>query len=77
MPEFIISVITCNRASVASEKIFSENERERPYNANIGTKSGGGGICIDVSFRPKCKGRANLHHYTATLQNCELHIFHF
>jgi len=40
MPEFLISAITCNRASVASEKIF-EKMREEEHNGNIGTKSGG------------------------------------
>jgi len=46
MPEFLISAITCNRASVA--KIF-EKMREEEHTMQI-LGPNGGGICIDVSF---------------------------
>jgi len=77
MLELLISAIICNSSEHSEREKFWENERARTHNANIGTKSGGGGICIDVSFWPKCKGCANHHHYTATLKNFHLWTPHF
>ena len=42
MPEFLISAIACNRASVASEKIFEKMREEEHTMQILGPKVGGG-----------------------------------
>jgi len=41
MPEFLISAIICNRASVASEKIFEKMREEEHTMQTLGPKVGG------------------------------------
>jgi len=44
MPEFLISAITCNRASVASENIFEKMREEDHTMQILGPKVGGGNL---------------------------------
>ena len=44
MPKFLISVITCNRASVASEKIIEKMREEEHAMQILGPKLGGGHV---------------------------------